>query len=314
MVPEIVCLGEALIEMNQLHEKDPRLFYSSFGGDVSNVAVSIARQGSAAGFLSLVGNDLFGDQLLELWQKEGVNHAHVSKIQDASTGIYFVTHDSSGHNFSYFRKDSAASQITPEHLPYTYIASAKVLHISAISQAISPSSNNTVNAAIQIANKNDVLISYDTNLRLKLWSLELARETIQKTIPFSDFLFPSLEDSIILTELTEPTDIVEYYLKNGAKLVALKLGSEGVLVANKDSCYKINGKVVETVDATGAGDSFNGAFLSEWLRHGNPLESAQYANAAAALSTTGIGAVEPIPDRLDVENFLKSSSNQVCKS
>ena len=314
MVPEIVCLGEALIEMNQLPEKDPRLFYSSFGGDVSNVAVSIARQGSAAGFLSLVGNDLFGDQLLELWQKEGVNHAHVSKIQDASTGIYFVTHNSSGHNFSYFRKDSAASQITPEHLPYTYIASAKVLHISAISQAISPSSNNTVNAAIQIANKNDVLISYDTNLRLKLWSLEQARETIQKTIPFSDFLFPSLEDSIILTELTEPTDIVEYYLKNGAKLVALKLGSEGVLVANKDSCHKINGKVVETVDATGAGDSFNGAFLSEWLRHGNPLESAQYANAAAALSTTGIGAVEPIPDRLDVENFLKSSSNQVCKS
>jgi len=314
MVPEIVCLGEALIEMNQLPEKDPRLFYSSFGGDVSNVAVSIARQGSAAGFLSLVGNDIFGDQLLELWQKEGVNHAHVSKIQDASTGIYFVTHDSSGHNFSYFRKDSAASQITPEHLPYTYIASAKVLHISAISQAISPSSNNPVNAAIQIANKNDVLISYDTNLRLKLWSLELARETIQKTIPFSDFLFPSLEDSIILTELTEPTDIVEYYLKNGAKLVALKLGSEGVLVANKDSCHKINGKVVETIDATGAGDSFNGAFLSEWLRHGNPLESAQYANAAAALSTTGIGAVEPIPDRLDVENFLKSSSNQVCKS
>lgn len=159
-----------------------------------------------------------------------------------------------------------------------------------------------------------MLISYDTNLRLKLWSLEQARETIQKTIPFSDFLFPSLEDSIILTELTEPTDIVDYYLKNGAKLVALKLGSEGVLVANKDSCHKINGKVVETVDATGAGDSFNGAFLSEWLRHGNPLESAQYANAAAALSTTGIGAVEPIPDRLDVENFLKSSSNQVCKS
>ena len=103
MVPEIVCLGEALIEMNQLPEKDPRLFYSSFGGDVSNVAVSVARQGSAAGFLSLVGNDLFGDQLLELWQKEGVNHAHVSKIQDASTGIYFVTHNSSGNNLCYLR-------------------------------------------------------------------------------------------------------------------------------------------------------------------------------------------------------------------
>jgi len=314
MVPEIVCLGEALIEMNQLPEKDPRLFYSSFGGDVSNVAVSIARQGSAAGFLSLVGNDLFGDQLLELWQKEGVNHAHVSKVQDASTGIYFVTHDTSGHNFSYFRKDSAASQITPENLPNTYIASAKVLHISAISQAISPSSNDTVNAAIQIATENKVLISYDTNLRLKLWSLEQARETVQQTIPFSDFLFPSLEDSILLTGLREPTDIVDFYLKNGAKLVALKLGPAGVLLATEESHHRIQGKTVETVDATGAGDSFNGAFLSEWLRHSNPLESAQYANAAAALSTIGYGAIEPIPYRLDVENFIKSCSNQYCTS
>ncbi len=314
MVPEIVCLGEALIEMNQLPEKDPRLFYSSFGGDVSNVAVSIARQGSAAGFLSLVGNDLFGDQLLELWQKEGVNHAHVSKVQDASTGIYFVTHDTSGHNFSYFRKDSAASQITPENLPNTYIASAKVLHISAISQAISPSSNDTVNAAIQIATENKVLISYDTNLRLKLWSLEQARETVQQSIPFSDFLFPSLEDSILLTGLREPTDIVDFYLKNGAKLVALKLGPAGVLLATEESHHRIHGKTVETVDATGAGDSFNGAFLSEWLRHSNPLESAQYANAAAALSTIGYGAIEPIPYRLDVENFIKSCSNQYCTS
>ena len=173
------------------------------------------------------GMIFFGGHLIELWQKEGVNHAHVSKIQDASTGIYFITHDSSGHNFSYFRKDSAASQITPEHLPYTYIASAKVLHISAISQAISPSSNNTVNAAIQIANKNDVLISYDTNLRFKLWSLELTSETIQKTIPFSDFLFPSLEDSIILTELTEQIDIVEKLFEKRCQISSIKTWIRG---------------------------------------------------------------------------------------
>ena len=314
MVPEIICLGEALIELNQLPEKGKDLFFSSFGGDVSNVSIAITRQGSTAGIISLVGEDLFGDQLLESWQREGVNHTHVSKISNASTGIYFVTHDSKGHNFSYYRKDSAASQITPEHLPYTYIASAKVLHISAISQAISPSSNNTVNAAIQIANKNNVLISYDTNLRLKLWPLELARETIQKTIPFSDFLFPSLEDSILLTGLKEPTAIVDYYLKNGAKLVALKLGAEGVLLGTEDCFHRIPGKTVETADATGAGDIFDGAFLSEWLKNRNPLESAQYANAAAALSTIGFGAVEPIPYRLDVEKFITSYSNKVCTS
>jgi 2-dehydro-3-deoxygluconokinase len=309
METEIVCLGEALIELNQLPEKDQHLFYSSFGGDVSNVAIAIARQGSSAGIISLVGDDLFGDQLLELWQREGVNHTHVSKISNASTGIYFVTHDSSGHHFSYFRKNSAASQITPENLPSTYIASAKVLHISAISQAISSSSNDTVNAAIRIAVENSVLISYDTNLRLKLWSLEQARATIQQTIPYVDFLFPSLEDSILLTGLREPTAIASYYLEKGAKLVALKLGAEGVLLATVDGFHRIPGKTVETIDATGAGDSFDGAFLSEWLKHRNPMESAQYANAAAALSTIGFGAVDAIPYRLDVENFIKSYSN-----
>ena len=309
METEIVCLGEALFELNQLPEKDQHLFYSSFGGDVSNVAIAIARQGSSAGIISLVGDDLFGDQLLELWQREGVNHTHVSKISNASTGIYFVTHDSSGHHFSYFRKNSAASQITPENLQSAYIASAKVLHISAISQAISSSSNDAVKASIQIAVENSVLISYDTNLRLKLWSLEQARATIQQTIPYVDFLFPSLEDSILLTGLREPTAIASYYLEKGAKLVALKLGAEGVLLATVDGFHRIPGKTVETVDATGAGDSFDGAFLSEWLKNRNPMESAQYANAAAALSTIGFGAVDAIPYRLDVENFIKSYSN-----
>ena len=110
MVPEMVCLGEVLIEINQLDEEDSRLFYSGFGGDVSNFAIAIGRQGSSAKLLSLVGNDLLGGHLIELWQKERVNHSHVNKIRDASTGIYFVTHDSSGHNFSYYRKDSAASK------------------------------------------------------------------------------------------------------------------------------------------------------------------------------------------------------------
>ena len=69
MDSEIVCLGEGLIEMNQLAEEDPRLFYSGFGGDVSNVAIAIARQGSSAKLLSLVGNDLLGGHLIEIWQK-----------------------------------------------------------------------------------------------------------------------------------------------------------------------------------------------------------------------------------------------------
>ena len=121
----------------------------------------------------------------------------------------------------------------------------------------------------------------------------------------------SLEDSILLTGLKEPTAIVDYYLKNGAKLVALKLGAEGVLLGTEEGFQRIHGETVETADATGAGDIFDGAFLSEWQKNRNPLESARYANAAAALSTIGFGAVEPIPYRLAVEKFITSHSNKV---
>ena len=74
----MVCLGEVLIQMNQLDEEDSRLFYSVFGGDVPNFAIAIGRQGSSVKLLSLVGNDLLGGHLIELWQKERVNHSHVT--------------------------------------------------------------------------------------------------------------------------------------------------------------------------------------------------------------------------------------------
>ena len=82
-------------------------------------------------------------------------------------------------------------------------------------------------------------------------------------------------------------------------------------MGTEDGSQRIHGKTVETADATGAGDIFDGAFLSEWQKNRNPLESAQYANAAAALSTIGFGAVEPIPCRLAVEKFITSLPNKV---
>jgi 2-dehydro-3-deoxygluconokinase len=306
--PAIVCLGEPLIEFNRPREGDGRTWLQGFGGDSQNVAISAARQGASSGYLTSLGQDWMGDAFLELWKAEGVDASQVSRHPTAPTGVSFVTHSEAGHKFDYLRKNSAASLMRPEALPVDYIAGARFLHLSAIGQAISESARDTSDAAIAVARAASVKISYDTNLRLRLWDLDTARRIIDATIARCDIALPSLDDSQQLTGLREPEAIVDFYLGLGAPLVALKMAGEGCLIATADERIRLVCHPAAPVDATGAGDTFDGAFLARLLA-GDDLESAgRYANVAAALSTEGYGAVAPIPRRAEVLATLKCAA------
>ncbi|MBS3933759.1 MAG: sugar kinase [Truepera sp.] len=305
---EIISLGEPLIEFNQLREGGREVYLPGFGGDTSNMAVAAARQGASVAYLTRLGQDAFGDMLLALWQAEGIDTSYVIRDPVAPTGIYFVTHTEAGHAFTYFRQGSAASLIKPEELPTEAIARAKLLHLSGISQAISTSACDTVFAAIATAREQGVLVSYDPNVRLKLWPLPRAKAIILETMAQCDFCLPNLDEASLLTGLKEPEAIVDALLNRGAKVVALKLGAEGALVADHHQRHAIPGLRVATVDATGAGDTFDGALLTELLRGAPLAAAARYANAAAALATQGYGAVAPIPRRAEVEAFLASQA------
>ena len=304
MILDVLCLGEPLLEFNQIKEGNKKTYSSGYGGDTSNTAISIARQGMSVGFISKVGKDQFGWELLELWKREKVDYSHVSIHPEAPTGIYFVTHDADGHHFPYYRSGSAACQMTPLDLPKDDLSQTRILHLSAITQAISVSSCETAFAAIFQARKNGVKVSYDTNLRLKLWSLDRARDVINRTVPMCDVIMPSLEEATSLTGLVDPEEITDYFFELGAKLVVLKQGSHGARVSDGKENLNIPGHKVKAIDATGAGDTFDGAFLSEWIRKDDPFSAAEYANAAAALSTTNYGAVDSIPNRDEVKEFL----------
>ena len=304
MILDVLCLGEPLLEFNQIKEGNKKTYSSGYGGDTSNTAISIARQGMSVGFISKVGKDQFGWELLELWKREKVDYSHVSIHPEAPTGIYFVTHDADGHHFTYYRSGSAACQMTPLDLPKEDLSQTRILHLSAITQAISVSSCETAFAAIFQARKNGVKVSYDTNLRLKLWSLDCARDVINRTVPMCDVIMPSLEEATSLTGLVDPEEITDYFFELGAKLVVLKQGSHGARVSDGKENLNIPGHKVKAIDATGAGDTFDGAFLSEWIRKDDPFSAAEYANAAAALSTTNYGAVDSIPNRDEVKEFL----------
>lgn len=303
--PDIVCLGEPLIEFNRPREGNGRTWLQGFGGDSQNVAIAAARQGASTGYLTSVGQDWMGDAFLDLWKTEGVDASRVTRHPTAPTGVSFVTHSAAGHKFDYLRKNSAASLMTPDTLATDYIAGARIFHLSAIGQAISDSARATCDAAIDAARKAGVKISYDTNLRLRLWDLDVAREVIDATIARCHIALPSLDDSRQLTGLEAPAAIANYYLGLGAPLVALKMGADGSLIATREGQTRIAPHEVEAVDATGAGDTFDGAFLTRLLAGDDPVTAARYANVAAALSTTGYGAVTPMPRAAQVLTALK---------
>ncbi len=304
-MPDILCMGEPMLEFNRQPgaTDGQRLYLEGHGGDTSNAAIAAARSGASVGYITAIGEDEPGRSFMDLWAREGVDTATVKHDRQAPTGLYFVTHDAQGHHFSFHRTGSAASRYTVEDVPEDAIRRARILHLSGISQAISTSACDACFRAIEIARSAGVRVSYDTNLRLRLWPAARAAAVMHAAIAMADIALPSLEDATALTGLTDPRAVVDFYLKL-APLVVLKLGAAGCLVATYDMRWRIEGHTVAAVDATGAGDTFAGAFLARILTGDQPLEAARYANAAAALATTGYGAVAPIPRREQVLALL----------
>ncbi len=310
-MPDLLCMGEPMLELNQRRPAaagEEALYLQGHGGDTSNAAIAAARNGASAGYVTAIGLDAPGDSFMELWAREGVDASTVARDEAAPTGLYIVTHDRDGHHFTFYRAGSAASRMAPRDVPEQAIRGARMLHVSGISQAISASACDAVFHAIEVAKAAGVGVSYDTNLRLALWPKARAAAVIHAAVARADVALPSLEDARVLTGLGEPDAIADFYLRLGCPLVLLKLGAEGVLVAAPARRERVGGFRVEAVDATGAGDTFAGSFLARHLAGDDPFAAARYANAAAALSTTGYGAVAPIPRPDAVEALLREQS------
>src|SRR6266576_5415970 len=100
---DIVAIGEAMVEFNQTSQADGRAYLQGFGGDTSNALIAAARQGAKGGYITKLGDDEFGRKLLRIWHDEKIDTDGVAIDAAAPTGIYFVSHDSHGHTFSYLR-------------------------------------------------------------------------------------------------------------------------------------------------------------------------------------------------------------------
>lgn len=309
---DVAALGEAMVEFNQTDPTTSQ-YQQGFGGDTSNAIIAASRAGARTTYLTRVGSDWVGQKLLSLWREEGVDTSCIAIDPAQPTGMYFVTHGQSGHEFHYMRSGSAASHMTPDWLPKAAIEQAKILHVSGISLALSESATDTVLAAMRHAKQAGTMVSLDSNLRLKLWSLERAKQVLVEAISLCDLFLPSREDIEILINGTatshtqhglEADFILKWCHKQGAKTVVLKLGAEGCVISDGKTRTTVAPRLVDAIDATGAGDCFCGNLLARIAAGDSLDDAARYANSAASLAVQGFGAVTPLPTKAEVERCM----------
>ena len=255
---DVLALGEPLIEFNQV-QTEPPMYLQGFGGDTLNAMIAAARAGAKTAYLTRLGQDRWADALQRLFESEGVDTRGLRRLEGQRTGLYFVHHDRDGHHFSYARAGSAASGMGLDDVRGAWlplIADSHWLHLSGISMAVSESARQAAFLAMQLARESGTRVSLDTNLRLSLWPLDLARKTLTDAFATCDLLLPSLDDVIHLSGLSSAEANLDWCHTHGARTVVLKMGAQGAWVSHQGQRLHIEGRIVDAVDATGAGDCF----------------------------------------------------------
>jgi len=303
---DLLSIGEPMVEFSALEDGDlfiDQLFQLGFGGDTSNVVVAASRLGLKSKYLTRIGNDILGEALLKMWRKENVDTDSIIIEEGSFTGIYIIVRDNGRHRFIYLRKDSAASHLYTEDLEESLFKDLKVFHISGITQAISVNSCDAVFRGIEIAKENDVLITYDPNIRTTLWSVERARAIVMHTFSLVDVVMLSIEDAVILLGEIDKKECILKILGTGPKIVVLKLGADGCLIGNsKELIYVPPYKPLQPIlDTAGAGDAFDAAFIYGLLSKWGLSTIGIYANIAGALTSTRVGCTLASPYKEEVE-------------
>lgn len=297
---DVITIGESMV-LFTADSVGPLRFAGSFqkslGGAESNVAIALSRLGHKAGWVSRVGDDEFGLYIRNYIRGEGVDTSKVIFDKQYPTAVFFKERLAEREpNIYFYRKGSAASQLSPTDLDESYLAQARILHITGIMAAISGSCRETLNQAIKIAKKHGQTVVFDPNIRLKLWTKEEARETLLELASKADIVMPGIEEGEILTGETKPEKIASRLLENGAKVVVIKLGERGAFYATSETSEYVEGTPVQNViDTVGAGDGFAAGFLSGLIRGWSYQEATKLGNRVGAYALSVVGDVEGYP-------------------
>jgi 2-dehydro-3-deoxygluconokinase len=305
---DVITLGETMVLLSSTTGgslKYVNTFNKQIGGAESNFAIGINRLGHSSGWISKVGNDPFGEYLLSFIRGEGVDVSKVKIDNDAQTALYFKEfHELKDPIVYYYRAGSAASRMEPADLDEEYISNARILHLTGITPALSESAKKTIYRAIEIAKKHNVMVSFDPNIRRKLWKDEECRQVLLDLITKVDIILPGISECEFLFGESNPEKACAKLLSMGPKIVAIKLGKNGCIVADKNGIQRVKGIVIEkVVDSIGAGDGFDAGFITGILNNWDIKECGRLANDVGGFVTTVSGDIEGLPTLRDIKEF-----------
>lgn len=304
---EIVTLGEAMVVMEPLSTgrlRSVTTFQKRMGGAEMNVAVALARLGHKSSWAGALGDDEFGREILSFTKGEGVDVSQVLLEPDASTGVYFKETGALGQRRAYYyRAGSAASRLRFEDVDLSHLLSTGMLHLSGITPALSDRCKDLATRLIEEAGVRGIPVSFDANIRWKLFKERNPKETIGPLLACADLLFLSEEEAELLLGTSAPRGVSEA-LKNMHAATAVVHGQEGAFATDGREVIEKGAYDANEVDPVGAGDAFAAGFLSGRLRGLKTEDCLNLANACGALAVTVPGDAESMPTEAEAMNLL----------
>ena len=313
---DVTALGELLIDFteNGVSGQGNPLFEANPGGAPCNVLAMLTKLGHKTAFIGKVGDDFFGKQLKEAIEEVGIDSTGLCMDKEIHTTLAMVhTYPDGDRDFSFYRNPGADMMLKESEVKEELIKESKLFHFGTLSMTHEDVRKAT-KKALQIAEDAGNIISFDPNLREPLWnSLDEAKEQILYGLSHCHILKISDNEIQWLTGQEDYTDGVKWILERyQIPLILVSMGKEG-------SRAYYGGKMVEvkpfiqknTIETTGAGDTFCGCVLYYICEHGlenlteeNLFEMLQFANAAASIITTRKGALRVMPEEKEIAGLL----------
>jgi 2-dehydro-3-deoxygluconokinase len=273
----------------------------SMAGAESNVAIGVRRLGRSAAWLGRVGDDELGQLVLSRLRGEGVEVGSVVVDGEAPTGLMLKERRTSEVvRVLYYRRRSAGSRLRPEDLDEALIRSARVLHLTGITPALSESARAAVRAALAIARTAGVTISLDFNYRSALWSREAAAAELTELVSSADVVFAGEDEAGLVVNAATPEEAAMALTELGPNHAAIKRGPRGAVLVTGGQTLRAEPVTVRALDPVGAGDAFVAGYLVGLLENAAPEESLRLAATAGAFAVTSAGDWEGLPTRSEL--------------
>jgi 2-dehydro-3-deoxygluconokinase len=308
----VLTLGDAMITFNPL-QSGPLQFVSQFerkvGGAELNFAIACSRLGLRSKWISRLGKDEFGRFIYNFVRGEGVDMEFVSFVEGHPTSLNFkeIRQDGSGKTF-YYRFHSPILTLEPEDITEKMFEGVDLVHISGVFLAIAPKNILIVKRLLEIARQKRIPVSFDPNIRLKLWSIEDARSAYFDIFPYVDILLTGQDEIQLIMETSSDKELEDLANRYQISELVIKDGANGSRVYYRGVWYQKDAFLVDPVDTVGAGDGFDAGYVYGYLRNDPIEERLEFANGVGALVTTVLGDNEGLPYLEEVQTFIRKEA------